>query len=84
MIKGEKSIGQKISLGVAVVLCPCHLPIYFALLGGTAAGALLSKNIGITVTAMTIVFLAALVWGLRSLKAKPTSAEKEPDERGFG
>ncbi len=74
-------MGRKILLGVAFVLCPCHLPIYFALLGGTAAGALLSKNIGITVTAMAIVFLAALVWGLRSLKAKPTSAEKEPERQ---
>ena len=45
-------------LGAAFFLCPCHLPIYLALLGGTAAGALLSEN---AYTAGAVLALAAPV-----------------------
>ena len=37
-LKTQRSIAGKLMLGAAFFLCPCHLPIYLALLGGTAAG----------------------------------------------
>lgn len=38
---------RNLCLGLAVITCPCHLPILAALLSGTAAGASLSENLGL-------------------------------------
>lgn len=64
-MKTQRSITGKIMLGAAFFLCPCHLPIYLALLGGTAAGALLSENAYTAGAVLALAFLAALVPGLR-------------------
>ncbi|MFQ5912791.1 MAG: mercury resistance protein [Nitrospinota bacterium] len=81
----QRTILGKVLLGAAFVLCPCHLPIYFALLGGTAVGALFSENTGMTAAALTIAFVTALVLGLRLSRkslaqVKPSVLENRPDE----
>ncbi|MBI2880435.1 MAG: mercury resistance protein [Candidatus Tectomicrobia bacterium] len=66
----ERPLVRKVLLGAAFLLCPCHLPIYLALLGGTAAGALLAENPWTAAAAMTAAFIGALVPGLRWSKRK--------------
>ncbi len=53
--------------GVLTVLtCPCCIPIWIAILSGTAAGALLTRNILATVTIFSVPFLFFLWKALRS------------------
>jgi hypothetical protein len=80
-MKEKGSFVGKALLGAAFFLCPCHLPVYLALLGGTAAGALLSENANAGAGVLTVAFLVTLIFGLRLLKAKglhvaSTSSEK--------
>ena len=51
---------------LAAVTCPCHVPIYVALLSGTAAGSLLSDNMGVAALALGIVFLGSVATLLRA------------------
>lgn len=56
-------------LGLAVLTCPCHLPILLAVLAGTALAGALSQYVGMAFVALTVIFVASLVLGLRALKA---------------
>jgi hypothetical protein len=83
-MKEKRSVAGKALLGAAFFLCPCHLPVYLVLLGGTAAGALLSENAFAGAGVLTVAFLLTLVFGLRLLKANrlhpaSTSSEKSPN-----
>lgn len=51
---------------IAVLTCPCHLPILLVLLSGTAAGAFLSENLGLAVLVLLPLFLlsAFATWRL--------------------
>ena len=73
-------------LGAAFFLCPCHLPIYLALLGGTAAGGLLSSNVYATGAGLTLAFLVALILGLRSggkgISNAGSTSEEDPSIAG--
>lgn len=42
---------------LTLLTCPCCIPIWIFLLSGTAAGALLTKNIYLTVVAFLAPFL---------------------------
>lgn len=44
---------------IAILTCPCHLPILVVVLGGTALGGVLSEHIAVTVIALTILFVAS-------------------------
>ncbi|MBX6340926.1 MAG: hypothetical protein IRY97_00585 [Thermomicrobiaceae bacterium] len=44
-----------------VLACPCHLPLYLALLGGTALGGALAASRGWLVAAMAVYFAVALI-----------------------
>jgi mercuric ion transport protein len=46
---------------IAVLTCPCHLPILILLFSGTAAGAFLSRNRGIAFLLLLPVFLLSAV-----------------------
>ncbi len=46
-------------LAIAVLTCPCHLPIWLALLGSTAVGALLSRHTGVAALAFTALFVVS-------------------------
>ena len=65
-----KSVGV---LALAVVACPCHLPILLALLGGTTIGAALAANLLPVFVLLGVVFVCALMFGLRALDAFRTS-----------
>lgn len=55
-------------LTVAAVACPCHVPIYLVIFGGTALGAFLSKNLLLFILGLTIIFLFTLAKGLKLIK----------------
>ena len=50
---------------VAVLVCPCHLPIWLALLSGTALAGAISDNMGVAVVALTVLFIASAWVALR-------------------
>ncbi len=49
----------------AFLTCPCHLPIFAALLAGTAAGAYFKQNLWTIGLAFTAAFVTCLLLGLR-------------------
>ncbi len=51
---------------IAVLTCPCHLPILILLLSGTAAGAFLQANFGLAALILLPLFLlsATAAWRL--------------------
>lgn len=51
---------------IAVLTCPCHLPILIVLLSGTVAGAFLAENLFLAVVLLLAVFLlsATATWRL--------------------
>lgn len=44
---------------IAVLACPCHLPIWLALLSGTALAGVLSDHIGPAFVALTLAFVGS-------------------------
>ena len=52
-------------LAIAALTCPCHVPIYLAIFGGTALGALLRENLLLFILGLTGVFLITLRRGLK-------------------
>ena len=77
-----------LSLGVAMLTCPCHAPILVAVLAGTALGGWLSQYLGVVVLAMAAIFILSLVYGLGgkgSRTAEPqTVAPGEPEQETEG
>lgn len=65
-----KKLMGKVLVGTAVVTCPCHLPIYLVLFGGTALGSYLADNKGLALGILSAYFAIALFAGLRMVKAK--------------
>ncbi len=63
-------------LTMAAITCPCHVPIYLAIFGGTALGAFLSENLLLFVLGLTGIFLLTLLKGLRLIDAG--KAERKP------
>jgi len=67
---------------LTLLTCPCCIPIWLAVLSGTAAGALLTRNIFITVALFLILFLFCFWKALRSYDSDPDSPPKgDPDGR---
>lgn len=50
---------------VAVITCPCHLPILLLALAGTGFGAALKDHLGLAVIAFTLVFVVSAWAALR-------------------
>jgi mercuric ion transport protein len=44
---------------IAVLACPCHLPIWLALLSGTALAGVLSDHLGLALAALTLLFVVS-------------------------
>jgi mercuric ion transport protein len=57
-------------LAIAAITCPCHVPIYLAIFGGTAVGALLQENLLLFILALTGIFVVTLRRGLQLYKMK--------------
>jgi mercuric ion transport protein len=51
-----------------VVTCPCHVPIYLAIFGGTALGGCLRENLSLFLLGLTGIFLLSLSKGLKLIK----------------
>ena len=60
-------------LVIAALTCPCHVPIYLAIFGGTALGAFLQENLLLFILALTVIFFLALGKGLRLGKLREKS-----------
>ncbi len=67
-------------LTLAVVACPCHLPILLAVLGGSTIGAILAANVLPLVVVFAAGCVGALTVGLRALETGSgrTCAPPEP------
>ena len=63
-----KSLKGYLLLGLAFVTCPCHLPLLLAILAGTGLAGVLSQYLGVTALALSVIFLASLLLGLKALK----------------
>lgn len=70
----DPTVRQRISAylftALALVTCPCHLPILLALLAGTTAGAYLSEHWGIAALALTALFALSLTRAVRAFGSK--------------
>jgi len=64
----RRSLKGYLLLGLAVVTCPCHLPLLLAVLAGTSVAGVLSQYVGLAVLALTLIFVPALLLGLRALR----------------
>ena len=69
-----------LSLGLAIVTCPCHVPILLGLLAGTVLGAWLRQYILVASLAMGGVFVLTLYYGLKRHE-RPTSVSQSLAER---
>jgi mercuric ion transport protein len=65
-------------LGLAVLTCPCHLPILLALLAGTGVAGVVGQHVGLVFGALAVVFIASLLLGLRALRPVPVNERREP------
>ncbi|MBL7590276.1 mercury resistance protein, partial [Escherichia coli] len=54
--------------GLAVLPCPCHLPLLLAISAGSSFAALLNENLIITGTILTGLFLLCLSSALRAFR----------------
>lgn len=50
---------------LAFLTCPCHLPLWMVLLGGTAAGAALTEHPALAFGALTVAFAGSAWVALR-------------------
>ena len=68
--KEPKNFRYMIWSGLTLLTCPCCIPLWIIVLSGTVAGALLSKNIYVTVAVFLILFLFSGWRALRSYNRK--------------
>ena len=59
---------------VAVITCPCHLPILLAVLTGSALGAVVQEYMVLSVLALTALFLAS-AWSAIRLFSRDDAAQ---------
>jgi mercuric ion transport protein len=55
---------------LALVTCPCHLPILAVLLSGSAVGAFLNDHFAMAITIFSLLFVCSLVAAVRALRVK--------------
>ncbi len=66
---------------LAVVACPCHVPLIIALVAGTTFGATLANHAGLLYGAMTALFVGALVFGFARI-GRTNNADENPAGEG--
>lgn len=54
---------------LALLTCPCHLPVVALLLSGTAAGAFIGAHIGVATLAAVALFGVSVAFTIRAFKA---------------
>lgn len=67
----RKSPKGYLLLGVAVITCPCHLPLLLAGLAGTSLAAVLSEHFVLALLGLSVIFGLSLVLGLKALRGSP-------------
>lgn len=60
---------------LAVITCPCHLPVFAVLLSGTALGVLIQEHFAVTLVLLLLLFLLSVRAAMRAL----SSAGSNPD-----
>mgnify|MGYP003385560562 CR=1 FL=1 len=55
---------------LAVLTCPCHLPILAVVLAGTTAGAFIGEHWGVAAIALTGLFVLSVARLLRAFKER--------------
>ena len=55
-----------LSAGIALLTCPCHLPLLAAVLAGTALGGWLSQYTLAVTMGMTGIFILAVLYSFRA------------------
>ena len=63
-----RSVKGYFLLGLAFVTCPCHLPLLLAVLAGTGLAGALSQHFWLIFLALSVVFVASLMYGIKTLK----------------
>ena len=58
------------SLGLALLTCPCHVPILIFVLSGTAASVFLAQNLLLAVAIMLPFFLISVVFTMHFYRGK--------------
>ncbi len=64
--KARKPLTGYLWSGLAVLSCPCHLPILAVVLSGTAAGAFIGQHWGMAALILTGLFLFSVVRAFRT------------------
>jgi mercuric ion transport protein len=65
---------------LAILSCPCHLPILLVLLSGTAAGTFLADNVSLAALILLPMFLLSAIATWRLLRSNDDSAERPDDD----
>jgi mercuric ion transport protein len=66
-----KSITGYVWTGLAVLVCPCHLPLIIGALAGTGVGAILSKHWVLGLGALIALFWVSTIQAWRRLCKSP-------------
>lgn len=71
----NQNFGQNRRSGYAMALlalltCPCHLPLLALLLSGSAAGVFLTEHFGVALALFSLLFALSLVAALRLLRKR--------------
>lgn len=76
---GEARAGMRKTVAVlgAIITCPCHVPIWLVLLGGTAVGTALVEHGGLILVTATLCFGGFLWLALRNA-SWPREASERP------
>ena len=64
---GSRPLGYLLAL-LAFLTCPCHLPIWLVLFGGSAFGALLNENLMVAAAILIVVFILSGAAAIHRLK----------------
>lgn len=66
----RKPVTGYLWVGLAVLTCPCHLPILAAVLAGTTAGAFLGEHWGIAALGLIGLFVLFVSRALRAFRER--------------
>ena len=69
-----------LSLGIAALACPCHVPLVLILFAGTTLGAWMSQHSVVVTLVMLGVFVVSLLYGLRGFNRQRILQEATDSE----
>ncbi|MFJ4290664.1 broad-spectrum mercury transporter MerE [Cupriavidus sp. NPDC089707] len=68
--RSNKSVTGYLWATLAVLTCPCHLPLLELALGGTAAGTSIVNHRGLSAVALSALFFVFLAAARRAFKVR--------------